>query len=431
MNAMTSGKTVQPLSAFSPKAPEDLQSLDISESLVEELMLRRLYTIGISNLRSLSSSLKVSFLIIKTLFERLRKQQLLFVTGMDGGDYTFTLSAAGRELAATRFDKSHYSGPAPVSLGSYQAAVRSQTTEVNLNKQLLKEALSDLILTDGFLDELGPALVSHTSLFLYGPTGNGKTSVAERLSRVYEDSILIPYAVEFDGQIIVLYDPTVHQKVKIDYNGFDPRWVKCIRPCISVGGELEPNMLELQFDESSKIYAAPLQMKANNGMLIIDDFGRQVISPRYLLNRWIVPLDRRIDYLTLRYGVKFQIPFEMLVVFSTNLEPKELAEEAFLRRIQNKVYVGAVDAQVFSGIFKRIVAGKNLQCKAGSAEVLRRLCIDLGGKELRACYPADILNILVSVCRYDERPVEINRANLEKAATLYFTKTMTMQQEPP
>jgi hypothetical protein len=279
MNAMTSAKTVQPLSAFSPKAPEDLQSLDIPESLVEELMLRRLYTIGISSIRSLSSSLKVSFLIIKTLFERLRKQQILFVTGMDDGDYTFTLSEAGRELAATRFDKSHYSGPAPVSLRSYQAAVRSQTSKVNLNKQLLKEKLSDLILTDGFLDELGPALVSHTSLFLYGPTGNGKTSVAERLSRVYADSIIIPYAVEFDGQIIVLYDPAIHQKVKTDHNGFDPRWVECIRPCIAVGGELEPNMLELQFDESSKIYAAPLQMKANNGMLIIDDFGRQVISP--------------------------------------------------------------------------------------------------------------------------------------------------------
>ena len=427
MNAVTSAKTIQPLSAFSPKTPEDLQSLDIPESLVEELMLRRLYTTGISSIRSLSSSLKVSFFIIKILFERLRKQQLLFVTGMDGSDHNFTLSAAGRELAATRFEKSHYSGPAPVSLGSYQAAVRSQTSKVNLNKQLLKEKLSDLILTDGFLDELGPALVSHTSLFLYGPTGNGKTSVAERLSRVYEDSILIPYAVEFDGQIIVLYDPAIHQKAKTDHNGFDPRWVVCARPCISVGGELEPNMLELQFDESSKIYAAPLQMKANNGMLIIDDFGRQVISPRYLLNRWIVPLDRRVDYLTLRYGVKFQIPFEMLVVFATNLEPKELAEEAFLRRIQNKVYVGAVDARVFRGIFKRIVAGKNLECKAGSAEVLKRLCIDLGGKELRACYPADILNILVSICRYDERPVEIDRANLEKAATLYFTKTMTMQ----
>ena len=349
------------------------------------------------------------------------------MTGMDGDDYTFTISEAGRELAVTRFDKSHYTGPAPVSLESYQAAVRSQTANVSLNKQILKEALADLVLTDGFLDELGPALVSQTSLFLYGPTGNGKTSVAERVSRVYEDRILIPYAVEFDGQIIVLYDPAVHQRVKTDYNGFDPRWIQCLRPCITVGGELEPNMLELQFDESSKIYAAPLQMKANNGMLIIDDFGRQVISPRYLLNRWIVPLDRQVDYLTLRYGVKFQIPFEMLVVFSTNIEPRELAEEAFLRRIQNKVYVSEVDAQVFSEIFKRIVAGKNLQCKADSAEVLRRLCIDLGGNELRACYPTDILNILISVCKYDERPVEINRANLERATTLYFTKTMTMQ----
>jgi hypothetical protein len=427
MNAMASAKTVEPLSTSPPKAPEDLQSLDIPESLVEELMLRRLYTIGSSSIKSLSSSLKVSSLIIKILFERFRKQQLLIVTGMDGDDYTFTISEAGRELAVTRFDKSNYTGPAPVSLKSYQAAVRSQTANVKLNKHSLKEALSDLVLTDGLLDELGPALVSQTSLFLYGPTGNGKTSIAERISRVYEDPILIPYAVEFDGQIIVLYDPAVHQRVKTDDNGADPRWVECLRPCIAVGGELEPNMLELQFDETSKIYAAPLQMKANNGMIIIDDFGRQVISPRYLLNRWIVPLDRQVDYLALRYGVKFQIPFEMLVVFSTNIEPRELAEEAFLRRIKNKVYVGAVDDQVFSKIFKRIVAEKNLHCKADSAEILRRLCIDFGGNELRACYPIDILNIIISICKYDERPVEINSANLERATTLYFTKTMTMQ----
>ena len=430
MKAKHTKKIVRFRPAFSPRAPDDLQNLDIPESLVEDLMLRRLYTIGSSSINSLCFSLKLSFPVIHSMFERLRKRQIIVVTGMEGNDYTFTLSEAGRQLAATRFDMCHYSGPAPVSVRSYRAAVKSQTSKVKLKRQLLKEALSDLVLTDGFLDELGPAVVSQTSLFLYGPTGNGKTSVAESLHRVYQDSILIPYAVEFDKQIIVVYDPAVHQSLKTDDNELDPRWVVCRRPSITVGGELELNMLELQLDENSKTYAAPPQMKANNGMFIIDDFGRQLVSPTHLLNRWIVPLDRRVDYLTLRYGAKFQVPFEVLVVFATNIDPKELAEEAFLRRIKNKVYVGAVDSQIFDEIFNRLVAEKNLPCRPNSAEALRKLCFDFGAKELRACYPADIVDALISISRYDERPVEVSKANLARATALYFGKTLTPQQEP-
>ena len=430
MKTMGMKKIVHPQPAFSPRVPENLQNLDIPDSLVEDLMLRRLYTIGSSSINSLCSSLKLSFPVIQAMFERLRKRQLLIVTGMEGNDYNFTLSEAGRKLAATRFDMCHYSGPAPVSVRSYRAAVKSQTSRVKLKRQLLKEALSDLVLTDGFLDELGPAVVSQTSLFLYGPTGNGKTSVAESLHRVYQDSILIPYAVEFDKQIIVVYDPAVHQSLKTDDNELDPRWVVCRRPSITVGGELELNMLELQLDENSKTYAAPPQMKANNGMFIVDDFGRQLVSPTHLLNRWIVPLDRRVDYLTLRYGAKFQVPFEVLVVFATNIDPKELAEEAFLRRIKNKVYVGAVDSRIFDEIFNRLVAAKNLPCRPNSAEALRKLCIDFGAKELRACYPADIVDALISISSYDERPVEIRKANLERAAALYFGKTLTSKGEP-
>lgn len=430
MEANRTNKNVLARPAFSPGAPEDLQNMDIPESLVENLMLRRLYTIGSSSINSLCFSLKLSFLVIQAMFERLRKRQLIAVTGMEGNDYTFTLSEEGRQLASTRFDMCHYSGPAPVSVRSYRAAVKSQASEIKLKRQLLKEALSDLVLTDGFLDELGPAVVSQTSLFLYGPTGNGKTCVAESLHRVYQDSILIPYAVEFDGQIIVVYDPAVHQSVKTGDNGLDPRWVVCRRPSITVGGELELSMLELQLDENSKTYAAPLQMKANNGIFIIDDFGRQLVSPTHLLNRWIVPLDRRVDYLTLRYGAKFQVPFEVLVVFATNIDPKELADEAFLRRIKNKVYVGAVDSQIFDEIFSRLVAEKNLPCRPNSAETLRKLCIDFGAKELRACYPADIVDILISISRYDERPVEVSKANLGRATALYFGKTLTAQQKP-
>jgi len=413
------------------RAPNSLEDLDIPESLVEALMLRRLYVQGVSSLRSLSSSLRLSFPVIHALFQRLRQKQLFEVTGVEGNDYNFTLSRAGRDLATECFNMSHYSGPAPVSVKSYRATVKAQASKLFLNRSLLKEALSDLVLTDRFLDQLGPALISQTSLFLYGPTGNGKTSVVERLSRVYQDSVVIPYALEFDGQIIVLYDPAVHQRVETNANGLDPRWVVCRRPFISVGGELEPSMLELQLDESSRVYAPPLQMKANNGMLVIDDFGRQIISPQYLLNRWIVPLDRRIDYVSLRHGVKFEVPFEVVVVFATNLDPSDLADEAFLRRIQNKIYVESVDSRLFDSIFHRLVTQRNLSSEPDCAEFLRKLCLDFGGRELRACYPTDILHILVSISEYEERAVEITKANLERAANLYFTRTMTTGREHP
>ena len=196
-------------------------------------------------------------------------------------------------------------------------------------------------------------------MFLYGPAGTGKTSLAERLLRVYGDQLVMPYAVEVDNQIIVLFDPAVHERVQIDMEDADPRWVVCHRPCVIVGGELIPSMLELRRDDSSGTYAPPVQMKANGGMLVIDDFGRQLISPRDLLNRWIVPLDRRVDYLSLNYGVRFQIPFEVMIVFATNLEPSELADEAFLRRIPNKILVEAV----VRGSFRR-----NLPARAGEVQ---------------------------------------------------------------
>jgi predicted ATPase with chaperone activity len=240
--------------------------------------------------------------------------------------------------------------------------------------------------------------------------------------RVYHDAVLIPYAVEVDNQVISLYDPVVHTPLENDEQDLDPRWILCKRPCIVVGGELIPSMLELRLDEASGIYAAPLQMKANNGILIIDDFGRQLMSPRDLLNRWIVPLDRRVDYLTLRYGVKFQIPFETMVVFSTNLEPSDLADEAFLRRIHNKIYVEAVDAVAFDQIFSRVVQSRQIQAEPDSAEYLRRLCLREGRTELRACYPADICNILSSIGRYEGRGPIMTKGELERAAALYFAK---------
>lgn len=412
---------VQP--TFYPTQPEKMEDLGISESLAMDLALRRLSMEGTSNLQNLSRALKLSISVVDGLFRTMRQQQLCEVKGMVGNDYTVTLSAAGRAAAAERFRISQYAGAAPVSLPEYRASVKAQVAEVDITRNVLRQALSDLVVTDRLLDQLGPAIISKTSMFLYGPSGNGKTSLAERLLRVYHDAVLIPYAIEVDGQVINVYDPVVHQKLEIDDEDLDPRWLLCRRPCILVGGELVPGMLELRVDENSGIYAAPLQMKANNGIFIIDDFGRQLISPRDLLNRWIVPLDRRVDYLSLRNGIKFQIPFEVLVVFATNLDPSELADEAFLRRIHNKIYVDPVGTETFDGIFQRVTTAQDLPTEPGSAVALRQLCLRGGRTELRACYPKDICAILTSIAKYEKRAARVTLTDLVRATDLYFAKT--------
>ncbi|HEY1760768.1 MAG TPA: AAA family ATPase [Bryobacteraceae bacterium] len=410
-------------STFSPALPQNFQDLGVPQSLVLDLVIRRLLIEGYSTLASLSRALRLAVPVIDSVFKHMRSQQLVEVKGMTGNDYNFQLSQAGKHLASERFQVSQYAGACPVSLKDYNAATRAQSAKVQVDRRALRQAFSDLIVTDRMLDQLGPAIISQNSIFVYGPTGNGKTSLAERMLRVYQDAVLIPYAVEVDSQIISLYDPVVHQPLEHEDEDADQRWLLCKRPCIVVGGELIPSMLELRLDEASGIYAAPLQMKANNGILIIDDFGRQLMSPRDLLNRWIVPLDRRVDYLTLRYGVKFQIPFELMVVFSTNLEPADLADEAFLRRIHNKIYVEAVDAGSFDQIFSRVVQSRGLQAEPDSAEYLRKLCLREGRTELRACYPADICNILHSIGRYEGRAPIMTKAEMERAAALYFAKS--------
>lgn len=411
---------------FRPPIPDSLDKLGVPDILVQDLILRRVFIERTSTLASLARALKLSPNIIEAVFRQMRHRQLIEVLGMVGNDYTFALSGQGRQLAQERFQMTHYAGACPVSLADYHAGVKAQAARVDVNRQKLRRALSDLVLTDSLLDQLGPAIISQAPLFLYGSTGNGKTSLAERLVRLYEDDVLIPYAVEVDSQIIILYDPVVHQRVEEeedDGGEIDPRWVRCKRPCIIAGGELVPSMLELRMDEATGTYAAPIQMKANNGILVIDDFGRQLIPPRDLLNRWIVPLDRRVDYLMLRYGVKFQIPFEMMVVFATNLDPGALADEAFLRRIQNKILVEEISAETFDEILRRCAASFGIPYDHQKAEYLRELILSEGRTVLRACYPGDICRILVSISRYEGRGPQMSASNLERAVALYFARS--------
>jgi len=412
--------------AFAPPAPQSLDQLGVGSQLVADLALRRLLLEGVSSTRGLSHALKLPPPLIDTLFRHLRQQQLVEVKGMTGNDYHLTLTAAGRHQASDRFNIVPYAGACPVSLPDYDRAVRAQAANVSVNRKCLREAFIDLVLPDRLLDQLGPALISRSPIFLYGPSGNGKTSIAERLLRVYSDTIRIPYAVEVDNQIISIYDPVVHVPAETsaeDTELLDARWILCRRPCVVTGGELIAEMLELRFDSSSGVYSAPLQVKANNGLFIIDDFGRQPISPRELLNRWIVPLDRRVDYLTLRYGVSFQVPFELTVVFSTNLDPHDLADDAFMRRIRNKIEIEAVDPRSFDAIFERHAASRGIPVHPGSTEYLRQRCQDESGSaELRACYPNDICNLLESIGRYEDQPIEVTRDGIDRAVSLYFTR---------
>jgi hypothetical protein len=407
--------------AFWPPLPEALADLDISPTLVQDLFMRTVREQGTSSLGSLRERLKLPHMVLEPVFRQLRQQSYLDVKGMQGNDYYFGLTAAGKALALERASICAYAGPAPVSLAAYERAVRLQAAHVQVNRDSLSQALGDLVLPDSLLDQLGPALISQKALFLYGPTGNGKTSLAERLLRVYQDAVLIPYALEISGYVITLFDPVLHRPLAAQPDDLDARWLLCHRPSVAVGGELVSEMLELRSDASSGIYSAPLQMKANNGILIIDDFGRQVISPRDLLNRWIVPLDRRVDYLTLHHGQKLCIPFEVMVVFATNLDPSELADEAFLRRIHNKIYVEPVSPECFHEILARVLDERRLACDAPAAAYFAELCLRRGDA-LKACYPADLCDILMWRSQYEGRPPQVTRAELDQAADLYFTR---------
>jgi predicted ATPase with chaperone activity len=412
-----------PAAGLRPIIPDRFEDLDIPRSLVGDLILRYLWLHGSGTLTSLNETLKLSFPVLETMFHQFRQQQLLEVKGMVGNDYSFTLTAGGREQSTVRSEVCQYVGPAPVSIQQYAKVVKAQVAKVRLSRESLRQAFHDLVLPDPFLDQLGPALIGQQSLFLYGGTGNGKTSIAERILRVYHDNVLVPYAVEVNGHIITVFDPVVHRAVPNDDDTIDPRWVLCERPCITVGGELSAAMLELRLDESTRVFISPCQMKANNGIFIVDDFGRQVLSPRELLNRWIVPLDRRVDYLTLASGLKFQVPFELMVVFSTNLNPSQLADEAFLRRIQTKVMVDNVSNEVFDEIFRRVVEKFQAPAEPGAAEHLRDKCRAASGEHLHACYPMDIYRVVKSISEYEGRPVRMTREAIDRAVSLYFARS--------
>lgn len=400
--------------------PATSDKLDISLTVVTELFLRKTFQEDTVTITRLVGWLGISGSILYEVFEALRSRKLIDVRSMQGNDYVFSLTDLGREFAREMNLKSQYCGIAPVSLDSYLAAVNLQKSGLKVNREQMKQAMSDLVVQPEMLDELGPAFNSQHSIFFYGPAGTGKTSLAERLVRLFKDWIVVPHSILVDGQFIVVFDPTIHEPLETQPEELDRRWVACKRPLVTVGGELEMSSLQLTYDPVGRVYVAPLHVKANNGMMLIDDFGRQVMTPMQLLNRWIYPLSKRIDYLQLANGTKVGLPFELMVAFSTNMAPEDLGDEAFFRRIQNKVYVGPVTADAFDIILGRVAEKLGVELLPQSAKELRKLCVERDSIGLRANYPYDMCKMAKSLAEYEGVKPVLDAYALAKAARLYW-----------
>ena len=403
--------------------PKTTSELGIRQTIVEDLALKTLYMNGTMSTRELGRNMRVSVNVADELVNRLRTSQLCQVMGMTANLPTIALTDQGRKRGLELLGLSQYVGAAPVSLESYVTIVRKQSVRnMVVRKADVERAFGDLVIDPRVLGQIGTGLNSGASIFVHGPAGVGKTAIAETMSRVLaEDDVWIPHTVEVDGQMIIVYDPMIHKRVENpEYDNCDERWVRCQRPSVLVGGELTIDMLDLQYNASTKYYSGPIQMKANNGVLIMDDFGRQRVRPEDLLNRWVVPLDRRIDFLSMAGGRKIEIPFEMLVVFSTNLDPADLVDSAFLRRMQTKIRVDTATDDQFKQIFRRVALRRGLNVDESALTDLI-VAIRKGlQQDLRACQPRDLINQVCWAAQYEDRRPILDRGSLLGAMEAYF-----------
>lgn len=413
---------IQVMEAIRAESPQSIDNTGIARTIIEELALKTLFLSGEMSLADLGDRMCLSFPIVEEIFNFFRRNQLCEVKGLFRGTHVIGLSRAGKERAADLLSFSHYAGPAPVSLEDYSGRVRTQTVQgTRIQAADLKRAFDNLVISDALLTQLGAAVISGTSIFLYGPPGTGKTTLACKIPSIFHDVVLIPYAIEVDHQIIAVYDPGVHERVQAAVpDDWDRRWILCRRPRVIAGGEFSVEMLDLQFSANSRLLTAPLQLKANNGVFVLDDFGRQRTRPEELMNRWIAPLDRHIDFLSLPGGKKFEVPFDVLVVFSTNLDPRTLTDEAFLRRIPNKINVAYATPEQFAQIFQQECTVRMLPCEEGLAEYAVELVTTEIKQPLCHSTPRDLINQILWSAAYLDAEPRATRETLQKACHDYF-----------
>lgn len=388
--------------AVLPRAPRLPEETGLSFSFLVELTAKTLYVKGQLGLNPLVQALKLMPSVINPVLDFMRSESMCEVTRQGGRDGAsdYKLTDLGRARAQDFMSRSQYTGAAPVDIADYTRQVHSQSVvNMGVTRERLQQTFSGLIVRETLLDQFGAAMNSSRAIFIYGPAGSGKTYLAERLVGLLSGDVALPHALSVQGEVIQVFDPLVHEPVAtpgtasgLDRGRYgDPRWVQCQRPIVMTGAELTLSMVDLEFDRRTRFYQAPQQVKANNGLFILDDLGRQLVSAQELMNRWIVPLDRRIDYLTLHTGQKFMVPFDVIVVFSSNLKPSELADEAFIRRLGYKIYVGALDADSYRAVLQQVCQKLGVAwTDDGLRYLLQRHKAE--SRPLLACLPRDILS---------------------------------------
>jgi len=424
-------------SGIQPPVPESLEELAIPPAIVEQLLLKYLYFRGELLGREMGSLLGLSFSLIDDLLETFKRQHYVGVKkslGMGNMSGIFALTEAGRNLAREHLSNNQYAGPAPVPLYQYAEVVRRQKLADNwLSPQSLVDAFKHLVVEADVLAQIGPAVNASKSFLIYGQPGNGKTALAESLFRVNTEPIFMPYALECQGNIIQLYDPIYHQKIDDQQSEmsalstelpYDGRWFKCRRPFIITGGELTLEMLDLSYNPHSKVYDAPFQLKANNGIYLIDDFGRQKANPAEILNRWIVPMERQIDYLSFHAGGKMTVPFVAFLIFSTNLRPDQLGDEAFLRRIQYKMFLRSPRQPEFTHIFQRFAESRKLEFTPEVVDSFIQKHYLSGGKRFRRCHPRDVIMHAVDIINFESLPNLLTEDVLDRAFQSCFVENI-------